>query len=104
MQINLENWLPDCCSSGVVSIEKVGADEASSSTALLPTVKTIIVIGHHITHSLEWVWFKFPTERIGETCPADLHAKSVAERVCNGLEKVLAAIKLEPDGGNEVIQ
>lgn len=77
--------LPECCRIGFASIEDYDDDERRRVEAFLPDVKTVILVAHHIMHSLEWVWFRFSTERLNETCPADMHAKSIAERICNKL-------------------
>jgi ferredoxin len=52
----------------------------------LPNVQTVVVVAHHVMHSLEWTWFTFQGEAGGETCPADLHAKSMGKRICHTLE------------------
>jgi epoxyqueuosine reductase QueG len=79
--------VPECCRIGFASIEEYDKDERVNVEAFLGDVKTVIVIAHHVMHSLEWVWFRFSTERLNETCPADLHTKSVSERICNKLNE-----------------
>jgi epoxyqueuosine reductase QueG len=77
----LSGLVESCCRVGFASINDYEEKEQNDIKALLPATKTVIIIAHHITHSLEWVWFKFPAEKAGEICPADIHTKSAAERI-----------------------
>lgn len=76
----------ECCRLGFASIDRYGTEEREALRAYLPDVQTVIVVAHHATHSLEWVWFASPAEPLGETCPADLHARLTAERICHRLD------------------
>lgn len=78
--------LPRCCRVGFASIHQYDADERGAIERFLPDVQSVIVIAHHVMHSLEWTWFAFDAEPQGETCPADLHTKSMGRRICHALE------------------
>lgn len=79
--------LPECCRVGFASIEECDKDERGKVEAFLPDAKTVIVVAHHIRHSLEWIWFKFSADGFDETCPADLHTRLTLEKICNKLNR-----------------
>ena len=79
--------LPECCRIGFASIDRYDAEERRMIEAFLPETQTVIVVAHHIMHSLEWTWFAFDAEPLGEICPADLHTRSMARRVCRRLDR-----------------
>jgi epoxyqueuosine reductase len=81
----LSGLVESCCRVGFASVDDYDEKEQNDIKALLPATKTIIIIAHHITHSLEWVWFKSVTEANGEVCPAVLHTRAVAEKIYNKL-------------------
>ena len=86
-QSDFSNLLSECCRIGFASIEEYDEDERGKIEAFLPDVKTVIVVAHHIRHSLEWIWFRFSADGSDETCPADLHTKLTIEKICNELER-----------------
>ena len=79
--------LPQCCEIDAFPIELCSDRETQSLKELLPEGKAIIVLTHHVKHSLEWVWFPLESERNNVTCPADLHLKSECEKLATILEK-----------------
>jgi len=84
-QEDLSQLLPDCCRIGLASIDQCDDHEVDALRGFLPDVQTVIVVAHHVMHALEWTWFTFEAERRGETCPADLHTKAMAEKVAETL-------------------
>lgn len=78
---DLTSLAPDCCRIGFASINSYGGVEREHLCNILPAVKTVVVIAHHIQDSLEWTWLKFPAARSGATSPADMHCLATAERV-----------------------
>lgn len=73
--------IPECCRIGFASISAYRGLEKKRLLEALPTTKTVVVIAHHIQDSLEWKWLRFSATRGGETCPADIHCLSIAERI-----------------------
>lgn len=73
--------IPECCRIGFASINSYEGSEKEQLLGVLPTTKTVVVIAHHIQDSLEWIWLRFSAARGGETCFADIHCLSVAERI-----------------------
>lgn len=73
--------VPSCCEIGLADISDFTDEEQNELSRFLPDVKSLIIVGHHIKESLEWVWFPFGTERNNSTCAADLHVKSVIEKI-----------------------
>lgn len=86
-QSDLSELLPACCRVGSASVNQYDDDEKDKIRTFLPDAQTVVVIAHHVTHSLEWIWFEFPGDRAGETCPADLHAKAAAEEIRHALDR-----------------
>ncbi len=76
-----EKILPPCCNLSAAAVETYPAEGRSLIRNFLPDTRTVLVLGHHIRASLEWAWFPFPAERGGNTCAADLHAKSMIEAI-----------------------
>lgn len=83
----LAEKLPACCEIDSFSISLCSEDEQQSLKDFLPECKTVIVLAHHVTHSLEWGWFPLESERNNVTCAADLHLKSECEKIISILEK-----------------
>jgi epoxyqueuosine reductase len=73
--------LPACCRIGFASIEQYDVAERHTLEGFLPDVRTVVVVAHHVMHSLEWTWFAFPGEPGGEICPADLHTKAMTRKI-----------------------
>ena len=73
--------IPTCCDMATVDIEKFKPEEKRLLEEYMPSAKTAIVLAHHVTATLEWVWFPFETERLNNTCAADLHAKTTLGKV-----------------------
>lgn len=86
-QQDFEDIIPECCRIGFASIDQYGNDEKAKIETFLPDVRTVIVVAHHIRHSLEWIWFNFPADGSEETCPADMHAKLTVEKIRNKLDR-----------------
>lgn len=70
-----------------IPISSCTIDEKEIIKEMLPEVKTVIVLAHHVKHSLEWAWFPFENERNNNTCAADLHIKLECHKVMYLLEK-----------------
>lgn len=91
--------LPACCDAATVDISEFAPEERKLLEEYMPTAKTAIVLAHHVTSALEWVWFPFETERMNNTCAADLHIKTGVEKVANWLSiKSAAAVTLPYPG------
>ena len=78
--------LPGCCQLAAVSVAAFAPPEQAILAQFLPAAKTVLVLAHHVTASLEWAWFPFAAERLENTCAADLHAKAVLGKVAAHLE------------------
>ncbi len=78
---DLQRDLPSCCNLSVAPVEAYSLDGASLIRDFFTNTRSVVVIGHHVTASLEWAWFPLAAERGGNTCAADLHAKSVIEAI-----------------------
>lgn len=80
--------IPECCRIGFASIHAYTGTEKEQLLEVLPSTNSVIVIAHHIQDSLEWKWLKFQAARGGETCPADIHCLSIAERIEHYLDSL----------------
>ena len=78
---DLREDMSPCCDVGVVPVDSYSSEGASLIRGFLPDARSVVVLVHHVTASLEWAWFPFAAERGGTTCAADLHAKSTIEAV-----------------------
>jgi len=83
----LAEKLPRCCEIDSFPISLCSKSEEQSLKEFLPDCKSVIVLAHHVKHSIEWVWFPFESERNNVTCAADLHLKSECEKTLLLLEK-----------------
>ena len=98
-QSDFTELTPACCRLGFASIDQCNADEREALRGFLPTTQTVIVVAHHIMHSLEWIWFECAAEPLHETCAADQHARSIAERIGRRLDSEGGAGMLLPYPG-----
>lgn len=73
--------IPSCCEVDFLSILACSTEERTLVQEVLPNTNTIIVLAHHVKTALEWAWFPLEAERNQNSCGADLHAKSVLERI-----------------------
>ncbi|MFW2491960.1 hypothetical protein ACN077_25885 [Clostridium chromiireducens] len=78
---NLQEKLPGCCEIDSFSISMCSESERQALRDLLPECKSVIVLAHHIKHSIEWAWFPFESERNNITCAADLHLRAQCEKI-----------------------
>jgi epoxyqueuosine reductase len=76
-----EEILTPCCNLSAANVDTYSPEGMSLIRSFLPGACTVLVLGHHIRSSLEWAWFPFAAERGGNTCAADLHAKSTIEAI-----------------------
>ncbi len=91
--------LPDCCQLAAVRVADFTSPERALLAEFLPAAKTVLVLAHHVTASLEWAWFPFAAERQGNTCAADLHAKAVIEKIAARLRDQSFAVAILPYPG-----
>jgi len=76
-----EEMLAPCCNLFAAPVDTYPPEGMSLIRSFFSDARTVLVTGHHITASLEWAWYPFPAERGGNTCAADLHAKSTIEAI-----------------------
>ena len=81
--IEIKNLIPECCTVDEIDINKYNKSERRALEEFLPAVKSIIVLGHHIRNSREWVWTPMKSERENCTCIADLHTKDIMKKIKN---------------------
>ncbi|GAB6139072.1 4Fe-4S dicluster domain-containing protein [Halanaerobaculum tunisiense] len=77
----IKRLIPDCCAVATVDIDKCSSEEKESLEEYLPSVRSIIVLGHHIRRSVEWVWTTIDSESEESTCIADLHTKDISKKI-----------------------
>lgn len=81
----LKDLLPECCDVDSVDISRLSVNHRNIIYGFLPQCRSILILVHHIRHSLEWKWFQFKASYNGETAPADLHLESEAEQLIRTL-------------------
>jgi len=74
-----------CCAAWTIPVDCLDRREAGFFHGFMPTARTAIVLGHHVTTQEEWQWYA--TEDGGEHCAADDHAAEV----CYTLQQALKA-------------
>ncbi len=81
-QLGRAGRFPDigpCCTSAAVSVSQLLQRERSFFAAFMPSTRTAIVLGHHITTEEEWTWYV--TEEGGERCAANDHASELCHEI-----------------------
>ena len=81
----LREVVPECCEADFVSLSTYPPPIVERLQSFLPSARTAVILTHHVLGSMEWVWYAFAAERRSMTCGADLHAKSVAEKLAASL-------------------
>ena len=84
---SLAHVLPQCCEMDAFPISLCSESEVQSLKEFLPEIKTVIILAHHVKHSLEWAWLPLESERNKVNCAADLHLKFECEKVVSELDK-----------------
>ncbi|AGB41414.1 4Fe-4S protein [Halobacteroides halobius DSM 5150] len=82
----IKKLIPKCCTVAKIDINKCYKNEKRSLEEFLPSVKSIIVLGHHIRDSREWIWSRMKSERGNCTSIADLHTKDIIKEIKNFIE------------------
>ena len=85
---NVTEIITKCCEMDCIPISSCSIEEIDIIREMFPGAKTVIVLAHHVKHSLEWVWFPFENERNNNTCAADLHIKQECYKVVRLLEEI----------------
>lgn len=98
--IGLKTLVPECCDFDSYDISLCSDEERQQLKEVLPSVKTIVVFGHHIESSIEWMWYPSKAERKNNTCGADLHLKAVVERVAKFINAKDAECEVIPYPGS----
>lgn len=80
--------LPGCCEADALPRSALSADEIGKLECFFQGFQSIIVLAHHVRHSLEWVWYPFDDSPAGVVAPADLHLQRECDRVAAALEAV----------------
>ncbi|MTI70564.1 MAG: (4Fe-4S)-binding protein [Firmicutes bacterium] len=82
----IKELIPKCCTVDKIDINKCDKNEKRYLEEFLPSVKSIIVLGHHIKDSREWIWTQMKSDRENCTCIADLHTKDIIKKIKNYIE------------------
>ena len=84
----IQALLPKCCEADAIDLSKLTENEKELLSEFLQDFQSVIVIAHHVKHSLEWSWFPFEASREGSVHPADLHLQAEAQKVMYYLDKM----------------
>jgi epoxyqueuosine reductase QueG len=68
-----------CCTIATASVSQLPERERSFFMAFMPSARTAITLGHHVTTEEEWTWYV--TEEGGEHCAADDHASELCHMI-----------------------
>lgn len=83
----IQENLPPCCEADVFEITKLTESEKNALCAHCSDIQSVIVLAHHVQHTLEWKWYPFEASRNGVISPADLHLSAEADKVIQFLER-----------------
>ena len=83
---DIEDLIPECCTVAKIEINECYRKEKRALEEFAPSVKSIIVLGHHIINAREWIWTHMKSERGNCTCIADLHTKDIIKKIKNYVE------------------
>ena len=83
----IQNLLPSCCEADILSISDLSDAEKKTLSEYSNAYNTVLILAHHIQHSLEWIWFRFDAVRGGAVPAADLHLAAEAEKIAYSLQK-----------------
>ena len=95
----IKKLIPECCTVDKIDINNYDQDEREALEDFLPAVKSIIILGHHIRDSREWIWTPMESERDNSTCIADLHTKDIMNKIKNHIKSKGYNSKLIPYPG-----
>lgn len=95
--------VPECCDIDLFDLSLCSDEERKSLKDFLPNVRTIVVFGHHIESSIEWMWFPSRAERNHNTCGADLHLKDIVKNVTECINSRNLRCKIIPYPGSSGI-
>ena len=95
----IKKLIPECCNAAKIDIDKLDDNEKKHLEEILPSAESIIVLGHHIKNSREWIWTRLESEHENTTCIADLHTKDVLKEIKNELKSKGNNSKLIPYPG-----
>ena len=95
----IKKLIPECCNIAKIDINECYKKEKRSLEEYLPSVKSIIVLGHHIRNYREWIWTQMKSERENYTCMADLHTKDITKKIKNHIKLKEDNSKLIPHPG-----
>ena len=84
--VKIRDLIPECCTVDKIDINEFNKKEKRALEEFLPSVKSIIILGHHIRNSREWIWTQMKSERGNCTCIADLHAKDTINKIKNHIK------------------
>jgi epoxyqueuosine reductase len=83
-----------CCDIRAVSVNGLPKREQDFFRTYMPSAKTAIVLGHHITKKEEWIWYAIDSDR--EYCIGDNHCLEVCTRIVTELKEIGLASKIIP--------
>ena len=91
-----------CCAFWTVPVARLAERERSFFQAFMPSARTAIVLGHHITTKKEWTWRITPEG--AESCAADEHLRDVGRQCQQALAAKGFLAELAPYPGQSGLQ
>jgi len=89
MTLNFKNFISTfshqpCCIIGCSTIDNLDERESKYFETFMPTARTVIVLGHHVTKKSEWTWYA--TDDGSERCDADDHTADLCRLLKEKIE------------------
>jgi len=99
--INNIKFQNKCCNIHTISVENLPEREQNYFTRFMPSAKTAIVLGHHITKKDEWVWYAGSNQ---EYCISDNHSLLICHQIVAELAQIGFQSKIIPYPGESGLQ
>ncbi len=72
------------CAIGCSTVDNLNERERKYFETFMPTARTVIVLGYHVTKKSEWTWYA--TDDGGERCDADDHTSDLCRLIKEKIE------------------
>ena len=91
-----------CCNLRSIGIINLPKREQEFFSGFMPSAKTALVLGHHVTTKEEWTWYAIDSDR--EYCKSNNHCLQVCNQVITELKKIGFSSKIIPYPGESGLQ
>jgi hypothetical protein len=96
MTLNFKHFIDSflhmpCCVIGCSSVDNLYEREKTYFNNFMPTARTAIVFGHHITKKTEWTWCA--TDDGSQRCDADDHTADLCSLLKEKINRRISIVR-----------